>query len=207
VVTDSVFSMDGDVAPVADLAEVCSRFGALLVLDEAHAVLGPAVSVAPPPLVDAGLTVVRVGTLSKTLGSLGGFVAGPQAVIDLMVNLARSYIFSTALSPADAGAALAAVRVLQSAEGAALVARLRSLVDRVGGPGHPSPIIPVVLGSEARAIAASATLLADGIWVPAIRPPTVPAGTSRLRVTLSAAHSDDQVTKLMEALTGLRAQQ
>ncbi len=195
VVTDTVFSMDGDVAPLAALAEVCRRHGALLVLDEAHAVLGPH----PGPEVTEGLTVVRVGTMSKTLGSLGGFAAGPQGVIDLLVNTARPYIFTTAPTPADAAAALAALGVLRGPEGAALCARLAGLLERVA-PGHPTPIVPVVLGEERRALEASAALLEQGIWVPAIRPPSVPKGTSRLRVTLSAAHTDEQVDRLVAAL-------
>jgi 8-amino-7-oxononanoate synthase len=210
VVSDTVFSMDGDAAPVRELAELCRRHGALLLLDEAHAVLGP--HLPPDLLVDPELTVVRMGTLSKTLGALGGFLAGSHDVVDLMVNEARSYIFTTGLSPADASAALAALRILRSPEGEALVQRLAALVTRVGGAdpqragGAPSsPIIPVILGSEQRALEASATLLADGLWVPAIRPPTVPAGTSRLRVTVSATHTDEQVTKLAAALAPLRA--
>jgi 8-amino-7-oxononanoate synthase len=197
VVSDTVFSMDGDVADVDALATLCAAHGALLVLDEAHSVLGPPVST-------EHVDVLRVGTLSKTLGSLGGFVAGPAALVDLLVNRARPFIFTTASSPADAAAALAALRVLRSAEGGALVARLRALVDRVRA-GHPSPIIPIVLGDEDRAIAASAALLAGGLLVPAIRPPTVPAGTSRLRVTLSAAHSDDDIDRLITAIASLRA--
>jgi 8-amino-7-oxononanoate synthase len=207
VVTDTVFSMDGDVAPVDELLALCARHGALLVLDEAHAVLGPHLDLAA---VDAAArsSIIRVGTLSKTLGALGGFVAASRDVVDLLINRARSYIFSTALPPADAAAALAALRVLCSSEGEALVARLASMVNRlseagVAPPAHPSPIVPVVLGSEQAAIDASATLLDDGLWVPAIRPPTVPAGTSRLRVTLSAAHRDDDVNRLVDALVAL----
>jgi 8-amino-7-oxononanoate synthase len=213
VVTDTVFSMDGDAAPVEEIAALCRRRGALLLLDEAHAVLGPHL---PASLTsDPALTLVRMGTLSKTLGSLGGFLAGPQDVIDLMVNAARPYIFTTGLSPADAAAALAALGVLRSSEGDALVRRLADLVTRVGGGDRrggaepqarpSSPIIPVILGTERRALEASATLLADGLWVPAIRPPTVPAGTSRLRVTVSAAHTDDQVRRLVDALAPLRS--
>jgi len=206
VVSDSVFSMDGDVAPVDELLDLCGRHGALLVLDEAHAVLGPDL----PPTTRAGRgAVVRVGTLSKTLGSLGGFVAASRDVIDLLVNRARPYIFSTAPTPADAAAALAALRVLRSAEGLALTGRLASLIDRVveaglAPPGHPSPIIPIVLGPEQAALDASAALLDEGLWVPAIRPPTVPVGTSRLRVTLSAAHGDEDVDRLLHALLRLR---
>jgi 8-amino-7-oxononanoate synthase len=206
VVSDSVFSMDGDVAPVDELLDLCGRHGALLVLDEAHAVLGPDL---PPTVRAGGGAVVRVGTLSKTLGSLGGFVAASRDVIDLLVNRARPYIFSTAPTPADTAAALAALRVLRSAEGSALTGRLASLIDRVveaglAPPGHPSPIIPIVLGPEQAALDASAALLDEGLWVPAIRPPTVPVGTSRLRVTLSAAHGDEDVDRLLHALLRLR---
>jgi 8-amino-7-oxononanoate synthase len=207
VVTDSVFSMDGDVSALHELVELCDRHGALLVIDEAHAVLGPhlEVSEASRPALS---TVLRVGTLSKTLGALGGFVAASRDVVDLLINRARSYIFSTALPPADAAAALAAVRILRSAEGEALVERLESLVQRmiaagIARPAHRSPIIPVILGPEDAAIDASMNLLAGGLWVPAIRPPTVPVGTSRLRVTLSAVHRDADVTRLIDALHSL----
>jgi len=191
VVSETIFSMDGDAAPVDDLREVCDRHGALLVLDEAHAVLGPSVA--------SSDHVLRVGTLSKTLGALGGFVAGPQRFTDLLVNRARSFIFTTASTPADAAAALAAIDVVRSAEGGALRARLRAHVDRLR-PGHPSPILPYLCGSEQRALDTAAALLDDDILVTAIRPPTVAPGTSRLRVTLSAAHTDDQVEHLARAL-------
>ena len=192
VVTDTVFSMDGDVAPAEDLAERCARHGALLVLDEAHAVLGP-----DPKL--AGADHLRVGTLSKYLGSVGGYVAGPRPFVDLLVNRARPFIFTTASSPADAGAALAAVGVLRSEEGTALVAALRANVD-LARAGHPSPILPVVLGDEGAAVAASAALRARGLLVPAIRPPTVAPGTSRLRISLSATHTAGQIASLLDGL-------
>jgi 8-amino-7-oxononanoate synthase len=196
VVSDTVFSMDGDVADVDGLAALCASHDALLVLDEAHSVLGPSFAA------DVDVDVLRVGTLSKTLGSLGGFVAGPAALVDLLVNRSRPFIFTTASTPADAAAALAALRILRADEGGVLVARLRALVDRVRA-GHPSPIIPVVLGDEDRALAASAALLERGLLVPAIRPPTVPAGTSRLRVTLSASHTETDVDRLLLALDAL----
>lgn len=198
VVADTVFSMDGDVLDLEPTVELCRRHGALLVLDEAHAVLGP------DPSVDdlEGVDVIRVGTLSKTLGSLGGFAACSAPFADLLVNAARTSIFTTALSPADAAAALAAVTIVRSPEGDQLRARLRAHVDRLA-PDHPSPIVPVVLGDEDRAVAAAAALLERGLFVPAIRPPTVPAGTSRLRVTFSAAHTDHQVSLLIEALRDL----
>ena len=196
IVTDTVFSMDGDTADLDGLLALRAEHDALLVLDEAHAVLGPEFDRLPEE------SVLRVGTLSKTLGSLGGFVAGPRSLCDLVVNRARSYIFTTAPTPADSAAALAALAVVQSAEGDDLRARLRANIDQLR-EGHPSPIIPIVCGSEARALEATAALLERGILVPAIRPPTVAPGTSRLRVALSAAHTLDQVRELRAALAGL----
>ncbi len=188
VVTDSVFSMDGDLAPLDEIAALCRDTGALLVLDEAHAVLGP------DPDLD-GVDALRIGTLSKTHGSLGGFVACSERFADLFVNRARSYIFTTAPTPADTAAALAATSILGSEAGDALRARLRAHIERVR-PGHPSPIIAVLCGDADRAVLASDALLDRGVLVPAIRPPTVAPGTSRLRITLSAAHSEAQVDAL-----------
>lgn len=198
VVSDLVFSMDGDVAPVEALVAVCRRHRALLVLDEAHAVLSPL----PADALD-GVDVLRVGTLSKTLGALGGYVAGPRSFVELLENRARPYIFTTASTPADTAAALAALRIVRSDEGRDLRARLAGYVEQVS-PGHPSPIIPVVLGTEDAAVAASAALAGQGLWVPAIRPPTVAPGTARLRVTLSAAHVSADVDLLCAALAELR---
>jgi len=209
VVSDTVFSMDGDAVDLEGLVAVAARHGALLVLDEAHAVLGP--DLVTGTGVGGGADVLQVGTLSKTLGSLGGFVAGPRRFIDLLVNRARPYIFTTAPSPADAAAALAAIGVVRSTEGDELRARLTGLVARLAGAiglaNHPSPILPLVIGAEDAAVAASSALLQQGLWVPAIRPPTVAPGTSRLRITLSATHTDQQVDRLVAGLAGLTAGQ
>lgn len=193
VVTDSVFSMDGDLAPVGELSAVCAARGALLVLDDAHLVLDH------PESLDPHCRVLRVGTLSKAVGALGGFVCGPATFMDVLVNMARSYIFTTAATPAAAAAATVAIDIIDSPEGDALRARLRANIDRLR-PGHPSPIIPIVVGAEDRALAAAEALARQGILVPAIRPPTVPPGTSRLRVTVSAAHTDDDLDRLTDAL-------
>jgi 8-amino-7-oxononanoate synthase len=197
VVSDTVFSMDGDLADLDALCGLAARHDALLVLDEAHAVLGP--QLGP---VDDDVDVVRVGTLSKTLGSLGGFVAASAPLAALVVNRARSYIFTTASTPADTAAALAALRVLTSTEGDRLVARLRSHVERVR-PGHRSPIVPILCGDDQRALDAAAALLERGLLVPAIRPPTVPVGTARVRVALSAAHTPEQIGQLVDVLDEL----
>lgn len=196
VVTESVFSMDGDCAPLPALAALCVEHGALLVLDEAHAVLGP------KSTSFSELQVLHVGTLSKTLGALGGFVAGSNRLIELLINRARTFIFTTGLSPADTAAALAALRICESDEGERLRSRLRLLIDMLR-PRHPSAIVPIVLGEDAAASSAAAQLREIGIHVPAIRPPTVPKGTSRLRIALSAAHSEAMVQLLNHALARL----
>lgn len=192
LVSDTVFSMDGDAAPVTELSELCARTGALLVLDDAHVVF-------ELPELDPDAARVRVGTLSKSLGSLGGYVAASARVVDLLVNRARSFIFTTAPTPADTAAALAALAVVQSTEGRELRRRLRVHVDSLR-PHHPSAVLPIVIGDERDALAASEALLERGLLVPAIRPPSVPEGTSRLRVAISAAHSDDQIKALSIAL-------
>ena len=198
VVTDTVFSMDGDVAPLDRILDCCRTHGSLLVIDEAHAVLGPSLADHDTD----GVDVLRVGTLSKSLGSLGGFVAGSARHVDLVVNLARPFIFTTAPTPGDTAAALAALDIVRSPEGDELRARLRRHVERLA-PGHPSPILPVVVGDEDDAVALATALLERGILVPAIRPPTVAPGTSRLRVALSASHTDAQIETLAAALAEL----
>ena len=147
--------------------------------------------------------VLHVGTLSKTLGSLGGWVAGSRTMIELLINRARSFIFTTGLSPADTAAGLAALNIVMSAEGDALRSTLRTLIDELA-PAHPSPIIPIILGEDRAALLAAHTLLEQGIYVPAIRPPTVPPGTARLRIALSAAHSLPMLRQLQAALSTLQ---
>lgn len=200
VVTDGVFSMDGDAAPLDELSSVCADHAALLVVDQAHAVFGPATPWS------GRAEVVVVGTLSKSLGSQGGYVAASCQLIELCVNAARAQVFSTGLAPACAGAALAALQIVHSPEGVERLAHLESLVELLR-PGHPSPIIPIVIGGDDDALAAAEQCRAAGLLVPAIRPPTVPAGTARLRVALTASHTVRQVEQLrdvVEQLTVLR---
>lgn len=198
VVTDVVFSMDGDLAPLNDLVALCRRTDALLILDEAHCALGT-------ELLGVDLEnvhLLRIGTLSKMLGALGGFVAGSQTLLDLITNLSRPFRFTTASSPADTAAALSALQIIRSAEGALLRGRLRDHVQKLA-PDHPSAIIPVILGSEVRALRASEKLLNYGFLVPAHVPPVVPPGTSRLRVALSASHSEEQIEQLRTHLNAI----
>ena len=201
IVTDSVFSMDGDRAPVKALATLAQRHGAAFIVDEAHAtgVLGPAgrgwcaaEDVTPD---------VHVGTLSKALGSFGGFVSASHAVCELLLNRARPLIFSTALPAALCAAAERALSLVQSGVlQAKLHGNLAALGDALGRPTPPSAIVPVVLGSAEAALSASLALREAGLLVKAIRPPTVAEGTSRLRVSVSAAHSLADVALLAREL-------
>jgi 8-amino-7-oxononanoate synthase len=212
VCIESVYSMDGDAAPVAALAAVCARRGALLVVDEAHAigVVGPggrgacaAAGARPHAL---------IGTCSKSLGSQGGFIAGSRTVVELVVNRGRSFIYTTAPVPAAAGAAVAALDRLRKdpSAGARLLARaagLRAQLRQQGwtiGDGD-GPIIPIIVGDEARALALATALRERGHYAPAIRPPTVPPGACRLRLTLTLAHQAVDERRLVTALSELRA--
>jgi 8-amino-7-oxononanoate synthase len=205
IVTESVFSMDGDVAPVPALLEAARRFDAGLILDEAHAtgVLGDRGRGALEHFDLGPDGIVVIGTLSKALGSQGGFVAGEDALVQWVLNRARSYVFSTALSPVLCAAALTAVEVLQTEPG--LVGRLRKLSATLRhglrAEGEPTPIVPVLVGEPETALQRAAALAEAGLWVPAIRPPSVPRGTARLRVSLSAMHTEAQLTRLAEMLT------
>jgi 8-amino-7-oxononanoate synthase len=204
ILTDSLFSMDGDFAPLAALAALRAAHGAFLLVDDAHATLvcgrggegGAAGAGVAPGDVDA-----HVGTLSKAVGAQGGFVACSGALKALLVTTARGQVYSTALplpTVASASAALAAARA-EPWRRAAVWARVRQLAARTG-LRCDSPIVAIHVGGEAEALAASAALLSLGFHVPAIRPPTVPAGTCRLRVALSAAHTAADVDALADAL-------
>jgi 8-amino-7-oxononanoate synthase len=209
VVTDSVFGMDGDGAPLRDIAEACERHGAMLYVDEAHAtgVLGQTGAGLAEALGVTDRVDVHMGTLGKALGSFGAYVAGSRRLVDLLVSKARTFIFTTALPPAACGAALAALEVLAGEPArrerlGALSSRMKAGLERLGFDVSRviAPIFPVVLGTEERALAASGALRARGFFVRAIRPPTVPRGTSRLRVALTAGHSDAQVDAFLGAL-------
>jgi 8-amino-7-oxononanoate synthase len=218
VVTDAVFGMDGDAAPLADIAELCERHGAMLYVDEAHAtgVLGPTgAGWAEAQGVGARVDVL-MGTLGKALGSFGAFVAGSRPLAEWLTSRARTFIFTTALPPAACGAALAALDVLaaEPERRARLHALARRMREGLGALGFDvgrvvAPIFPVVLGEEALALEASLRLRERGYFARAIRPPTVPHGTSRVRVSLTARHTEEQVdgflAALAEVLAGLRA--
>jgi 8-amino-7-oxononanoate synthase len=212
LVSDSVFSMDGDLAPLAGLLELAQRHDGLVVLDEAHAtgVLGEH-GRGVTDLLPAGTPgldrLIKVGTLSKALGSQGGFVCGPGRLARYLINHARPYIFSTALAPASAAAARRAVAVVGQEPGRrqhvlALARQLGAGLRELGfaiGPGC-CQIVPVLVGASEAAVALSARLQEQGLLVPAIRPPSVPPGTARLRISLTAGHTEADVGQLLDAL-------
>jgi 8-amino-7-oxononanoate synthase len=209
VVTDAVFGMDGDAAPLRELADLCDRHGAMLYVDEAHAagVLGDTGAGLAEALGVTDRVDVHMGTLGKALGAFGAYVAGSRRLVDLLVSKARTFVFTTALPPAACGAALAALDVLREEPLRrerlhALALRMKAGLARLGFDVSRvvAPIFPVVLGTEERALAASRALRERGFFVRAIRPPTVPRGTSRLRVALTASHSEAQVDAFLGAL-------
>ena len=197
VITESVFSMDGDLCPLREIVDLKEKHGALLLLDEAHAfgVLGPAGLGLAEQLGLQDRIDFQMGTLSKAAGLAGGFIATSRAFAELLVNRARSFVFSTAPPPALCHAATAALALIRSPDGTALRQSLRDNIDLITDR-HPSPIIPLILGENETALAASNALEQAGFLVPAIRYPTVPRGAARLRISLSAAHPTAAVQAL-----------
>jgi 8-amino-7-oxononanoate synthase len=214
VVTDSVFSMDGDLAPLPALLALCERHGAWLVVDDAHGfgVLGANGRGALEHFDLRSPHLVYIGTLGKAAGVGGAFIAAHEDVIELMIQRARPYIYTTAAAPALAHALLASVDIIEGEEGAARRAHLRKLIaqlddglrlERWQRPASTTAIQPIIIGANDEAMAVAERLHDQGLWVPAIRPPTVAPGTARLRVTLSAAHTEQDVAQLTAALNQL----
>ncbi len=213
ILTDAVFSMDGDLAPLGRLVQLASRHGARLLADDAHGfgVLGEngrgsfgLLGVPAPP-------AILMGTLGKAFGTFGAFVAGESDLIETLIQRARTYIYTTALPPAVAEAARTSLKIVQEEPWRrthlqALVARFRHGAQALGLTLMDSvtPIQPLMLGSAAAALDASRQLREAGILAPAIRPPTVPDGSARLRITFSAAHTESQVDRLLDVLATLR---
>ena len=214
VVTDAVFSMDGNLAPLPDLLALCEQHGAWLVVDDAHG-FGALGTGGRGALEHFGLrspNLVYMGTLGKATGVGGAFVAAHANVIDIMIQRARPYIYTTAAPPALAHALMTSIDIIGSDEGASRRAHLQALVAQLDAGLHlqrwqrmasSTAIQPVIIGSNEEALRIAAGLYKMGIWVPAIRPPTVPAGTARLRITLSAAHTREEVARLAAALNEL----
>ncbi|MEW5688296.1 MAG: 8-amino-7-oxononanoate synthase [Pseudomonadota bacterium] len=202
VATDGVFSMDGDVAPLDQISRVCRAHDAWLLVDDAHGlgVLGGGAGthrLFPDARVD-----LAMGTLSKAIGGYGAYVCASRPVIDLIKTRARTVVYSTGLPPASAAAALAALDIIaaEPERVAAPLSRARRFTQALNLPEATSAVVPVVLGEAQTALAAAADLQAQGLLAVAIRPPTVPAGTARLRVAFSAMHTTDQVDRLAEAV-------
>src|SRR5437762_11397779 len=215
IVSESVFSMDGDFAPLRDLVELKAKHGAWLMLDEAHAtgLYGEKRRGLAEEFGLGGRIEVQMGTLGKALGSAGGYICGFRTLVDYLVNRARSFIFSTAPIPAAAAAATAAIQFVQSEEGQARRNQLWARVDQVKNgliaagfvlPPVRSAIIPLVMGDEAKAVDTAAALSEQGIFIPAIRYPTVARGQARLRLTVTAAHAAADVGQLVAALSHLK---
>ena len=214
IVTDSVFSMDGDLAPLPELLALAEAHRAWLLVDDAHGfgVLGPQ---GRGSLAHFGLgspRLILMGTLGKAAGVAGAFVAGSRDVIEWLINTSRSYIFTTGAPPLLAETLLTAVDLIEHGDTrrahlAALIARFKAglRLSRWQLLASDTPIQPVVIGDNHETLAVSRALDAEGLWVPAIRPPTVPKGAARLRITLSAAHSVEQVDRLVAALNRLEA--
>jgi 8-amino-7-oxononanoate synthase len=199
-VTDTVFSMDGDRAPVSALAEICIAHDAWLMTDDAHGL-----GVIDREANTSDAVPLQMGTLSKALGSYGGYLCASRNVIDLLTSRARTLVYSTALPPASAAAAIAALDIIAAdpALRARPLAKARDFTQKLGLPLAQSPIVPLVLGSAEAALRASKLLEEDGFLVVAIRPPTVPEGSARLRVAFSAMHRDEDVARLAEAVARL----
>jgi 8-amino-7-oxononanoate synthase len=211
VVTESVFSMDGDRAPLKELVALKDQHGAWLMLDEAHAtgLYGPNRRGLAEEAGVADRIEIQMGTLGKALGAAGGFITGSRALIDFLVNRARSFIFSTAPPPASAAAATAGLRFVQSPAGET---RRQHLWERVGQTARAiglegdatSAILPLMVGDETKALETAARLREKGMLIPAIRYPTVARGAARLRVTVTASHTSAHIAALAEAMKSIR---
>ncbi len=211
VITESVFSMDGDLAPILNLVELKEKYGAWLMVDEAHAtgIFGKGRRGLIEEFGVGDRVDIQMGTLGKALGSAGGYICGSQQLVDLLINRARSFVFSTAPVPVQAAAAKAAVEWVQSEEGESKRTRLWGLVDQLKNgliqrgwqlPVVRSAILPLVIGDESDAKVLSERMLERGVLLPVIRYPTVARGEARLRITVSAAHSAEDVGQLLEVL-------
>lgn len=208
IVTESIFSMDGDAAPLREIVTLKEKYGAWLMVDEAHAtgIVGQNGRGLTEHLGLSNKIEIQMGTLGKALGSSGGYICGSRPLIDLLINRARSFIFSTAPLPASAAAATAAIKLIQSADGDKLRQQLHTHVTGLQSSigikksNITGAIVPIILGAESKATAAATKLREQNIFVPAIRYPTVARGTARLRVTLSAAHTAQDISQFVDAL-------
>jgi len=207
VATDGVFSMDGDLAPLDELSAACQAYDAWLLSDDAHGVGVLAAGRGSGALFPGAVIPLQMGTLSKAIGGYGAYVCASQPVIDLLKTRARTVVYSTAPPPACIAGALAALDIIEARPDlvCAPLANARAFTGALGLPEAQSPIVPVIIGEAQAALAASKALEYQGFLVVAIRPPTVPAGTARLRVAFSAGHSEADVTRLAQAVRPMLA--
>jgi 8-amino-7-oxononanoate synthase len=211
IVTESVFSMDGDHAPLREMVGLKEQYGAWLMVDEAHAtgLYGARRRGLAEELGVSDRIEVQMGTLGKALGAAGGYICGSRPLIDYLINRARTFLFSTAPVPAAAAAATAGIRFVESSAGEERRSKLWQLVSALASTLNPQPstppsaIIPILIGEEGKAVEAAAALREQGIFIPAIRYPTVARGHARFRLTLSAAHTQADLTQLLAALKSL----
>jgi 8-amino-7-oxononanoate synthase len=211
IVTESIFSMDGDAAPLREIVELKNKFGAWLVVDEAHAtgIFGQNGRGLAEELGVSDQIEIQMGTLGKAFGSSGGYICGSRALIDFLINRARSFIFSTAPVPAAAAAANAAIQFVQSDECEKRRRILRERIEqlnlklKIQNSKFQSAIVPILIGDENKTVATAAKLREQNIFVPAIRYPTVARGAARLRITLTTAHSAEDISELIRALKTL----
>ncbi len=212
IVTDGVFSMDGDIAPLRDICDLAAQYDAMLLVDDAHGfgVFGKDGSGTVSHFGLEGKEIIQMGTLSKAVGALGGYIAGNRTLIELLINRARGFIFTTGLPPATLAAANAALNVIRSSPELrqnlfSHAKRLKTALIDLGYTLLPSEtqILPLVLGNPQRAISLAEALLTKGVFAPAIRPPAVPTGTSRLRLTVMATHTEVEIEQAIEAFATL----
>jgi 8-amino-7-oxononanoate synthase len=206
VATDGVFSMDGDIAPLHEISALCRAHDAWLLVDDAHGlgVLGEGRGTVHA--LGGGIEVpLQMGTLSKALGSYGGYLCASRPVADLLKTRARTFVFTTGLPPASAAAAIQALEIIEADPELAArpLANARLFTELAGLPPAQTPIVPVVIGAEDAAMAAAQRLEAAGLLVVAIRPPTVPAGTARLRIAFTAGHAPNDIARLARHVSEL----
>jgi glycine C-acetyltransferase len=215
IITDTVFSMDGDIAPLRDMLSLCEKYDALLMIDDAHGT-GVIGKTGRGGLEHFGISrtdrIIQMGTLSKAFGCFGAFVAGSKDLVNLLISKARSFMYSTSLPPALAEACTKAIDIVEHGSGLRrkrLWKNRKRLYDGLKSlgfdiPGSETPIIPVMAGDTERALRTGKHLFKDKLFAPAIRPPTIPDGKCRIRFSVTAAHTDEDIDRLLESLSNLR---
>ena len=213
VITDSIFSMDGDIAPLDEIVKLCKKYNCISMIDEAHAtgVLGKNGSGASEMFNIQGDIDICMGTLSKAVGSVGGYVAGSRKLIDFLKNRARAFIFDTSLPASALAASIKSIKLIQNSDGPRkkLLSNIKNLhsflkMNKFNFIYNETPIIPIIIGSESKTLKISKILKDNGIYLPAVRPPSVPKGSSRIRITLMSSHTSKHIDKLKKVLNKIK---